>query len=273
MHIVMKGAGVAVFIVALLLFMGVTLVVYPNLPPGMIFQEIMVSYGIPGLSYSIGGFSGEILLNGILNGTFWGLLFTIVFVIGRRASREKVIVVPARNPTPPVTTVQPVIKVPIRVLNPSPKVKNTYVLSPKFLPSTKKLEQNVEKIEGIGPTYGGRLRNVGILSISDLLQAGSTRNERSALANKIGVTAPTVLKWVSRADFFRIRGVGKQYSDLIVAAGIQNVDDLARSNPKNLYVKLKDTDRKMNLVKQPPSFNTVKRWIVHAEKLQQIVEY
>jgi predicted flap endonuclease-1-like 5' DNA nuclease len=159
------------------------------------------------------------------------------------------------------------------VLNPIPKVKNTYVLSPKTLSSTKKLEQDVETIEGIGPTYGGRLRDVGISRISDLLQAGSTRNERSALANKIGVTPTTVLKWVSRADFFRIRGVGKQYSDLIVASGIHNVDELSRSNPKNLFAKLKDTDRKMNLVKQPPSFNTIKRWIVHAEKLQQIVEY
>jgi predicted flap endonuclease-1-like 5' DNA nuclease len=131
----------------------------------------------------------------------------------------------------------------------------------------------VETIEGIGPTYGGRLRGVGITRISDLLQAGSTRNERSALANKLGVASTTVLKWVSRADFFRIRGVGKQYSDLIVASGIHNVDDLSRSNPKNLYAKLKDTDRKMNLVKRPPSFNTVKRWIAHAEKLQRIVEY
>jgi predicted flap endonuclease-1-like 5' DNA nuclease len=269
----MKGAGVTVFIIALLLFMGITLVVYPNLPPGMILQETMLSYGIPGLSYSIFGFSGEALLNGILNGVFWGILFTLVFIIGRRASREKVVMIPVSNPTPPVTPVQHIIKVPMRVLNPIPKVKNTYVLSPKLLPPIKKLEQDVETIEGIGPTYGGRLRDVGVTSITDLLLAGSTRNERSALANKISVAPTTVLKWISRADFFRIRGVGKQYSDLIVAAGVNNVDDLSRCNPKNLYAKLKDTDRKMNLVKRPPSFNTVKRWIAHAEKLQRIVEY
>jgi hypothetical protein len=269
----MKGAGVAVFIIALLIFMGVTLVVYPNLPPGMILQETMLSYGVPGLSSPILGFSGESFLNGILNGVFWGVLFLIVFILGRRASREKIVMIPVPNPTPPVTPVQPIIRVPMRVLNPIPKVKNTYILSPKFLPYSKKMEKDVETIEGIGPTYGGKLRNVGIASINDLLKAGSTRNERSALANKIDVASTTILKWISRADFFRIRGVGKQYSDLIVATGINNVVDLSRSNPKNLYAKLKETDRKMNLVKRPPSFNTVKRWISHAEKLQQIVEY
>jgi predicted flap endonuclease-1-like 5' DNA nuclease len=134
------------------------------------------------------------------------------------------------------------------------------------------LDQDIETIEGIGPTYGNKLRNSGVKVVEDLLRAGSTRSRRRILANKVGVASATLLKWVYRADFFRIRGIGTQYSSLLESAGVNTVTDLARRNPKNLYAKLREINRKKNLVRRIPPYRTIQRWIKSAKNLKRIVE-
>jgi predicted flap endonuclease-1-like 5' DNA nuclease len=134
------------------------------------------------------------------------------------------------------------------------------------------LNQDVETIEGIGPTYGTKLRNSGVRVIDDLLRAGSTRSKRRILANEVGVAPGTLLKWVYRADFFRIRGIGTQYSSLLESAGVNTVPGLSRRNLKNLYAKLMEINRKKNLVKRIPPYRTIQRWIKSAKNLKRIVE-
>jgi hypothetical protein len=81
-----------------------------------------------------------------------------------------------------------------------------------------------------------------------------------------------LLKWVYRADFFRIRGIGTQYSALLESAGVHTVTALSRRDPKNLYAKLREINRKKNLVRRIPPYRTVQRWIKSAKNLKRIVE-
>jgi len=134
------------------------------------------------------------------------------------------------------------------------------------------LDQDIETIEGIGPTYGNKLRNSGVKVVGDLLRAGSTRYGRRILAKKVDVAPRTLLKWVYRADFFRIRGIGTQYSALLESAGVNTVTDLSRRNPKNLYAKLREINRKKNLVRRIPPYRTVQGWIKSAKNLKRIVK-
>jgi predicted flap endonuclease-1-like 5' DNA nuclease len=135
------------------------------------------------------------------------------------------------------------------------------------------LDRNIEAIEGIGRIYGTRLRNSGVWTLDDLLRKGATRNGRYYLAKKVGVSYSTILGWVYQADFFRIAGVGKQYSSLLESAGVNSVTELSRMNPDILYKKLIKTNVKKNLVRRTPPYNVVKNWIDNAKSLSHIVTY
>ena len=126
-------------------------------------------------------------------------------------------------------------------------------------------------IEGIGPIYGKRLRKSGVRTVDDLLREGYDRSGRYNLARDVGVSASTVLRWVYRADFFRISGIGKQYSSLLESAGVNSVSDLSRRNPIKLYERLKKTNLRKNLVRRAPPYNMVEDWIESAKSLRSIV--
>ncbi len=46
------------------------------------------------------------------------------------------------------------------------------------------MAKNIEKIEGIGPKLGEALRNAGIRTADDLLEAGADKQARVTLAEK-----------------------------------------------------------------------------------------
>jgi hypothetical protein len=104
-----------------------------------------------------------------------------------------------------------------------------------------------------------------------LLRAGSTKKRRRELASELGVAPKTLLKWVYRADFFRLRGIGKQYSSLLESAGVNTVVDLSRRNPKTLYSLLKETNKEKNLVKRIPPLSQIQNWIVDAKTLKTVI--
>ena len=258
-----------VFVIAFLLLFVITLVI-PALPPGDIISSFV---GLPETisTTSILGISGVVIVNGIINGFVWGIIVFVIYALTRRPPKRKALPpmlsptyqpAPVPAPTPATTSITMSRKPREKRRHPQVKKRKTYIA----------LDQDIETIEGIGPTYGNKLRNSGVKVVGDLLRAGSTRSGRRVLANKIGVASGILLKWVYRADFFRIRGIGTQYSSLLESAGVNTVPDLSRRNPKNLYAKLRAINRKKNLVRRVPPYRTVQRWIKSAKNLKRIVE-
>ena len=259
----MKTSVVVVSIIAFLSFFGATLLVSPNLPPGEILYGVLRNFsGIPEITYSILGFTGQALVNGILNGVSWGLLITIIFYLGNRASKREVIVIPVAAPTP-VPTPAPV---PIRIQHQEP-ARKTFPESRTFA-SYVSLDKDVEVINGIGPKYGNRLKFSGVEALDDLLREGSTWKGRRYLAGNVGVSINKINRWVNQADFFRIKGIGKQYADLLDVAGVNTVIDLSKRNPMTLYEKLKETNWERNLVERIPPYRLIKGWVQSAKKLE-----
>ncbi len=132
---------------------------------------------------------------------------------------------------------------------------------------------SIEQISGIGPVYGEKLRSMGIQTTEALLRAGATPEGRQELAGKIGVSADTILKWVNRADLMRIVGIGEQYSDLLEAAGVDTVLELARRNPENLHQKLAEINAEKRLVRRLPNQDMVANWIEQAKGLERAISY
>jgi predicted flap endonuclease-1-like 5' DNA nuclease len=128
-------------------------------------------------------------------------------------------------------------------------------------------------IEGIGPAYAAKLAKVGIRSVEALLKNGGSDKGRKEIAKATGITHTSILEWVNRADLYRIKGVGSQYSDLLEKAGVDTVVELSNRVADNLYAKMVEVNRAKNLVNGMPGVKKVKKWIAQAKKLPRIVTY
>ena len=128
-------------------------------------------------------------------------------------------------------------------------------------------------IEGIGAAYAAKLSKAGVRGTNGLLKMGGTKKGRQELAAATGFTPKTILEWVNRADLFRVKGIGSQYSDLLEAAGVDTVMELANRNPEALLAAMTKANEKKNLVNQMPGLANVKAWIKSAKSLKRAVEY
>lgn len=131
----------------------------------------------------------------------------------------------------------------------------------------------ISRIEGIGPAYGEKLAGAGISTVEALLKQAASKRGRKDLASKTGLDAKLILEWVNRADLMRIKGVGAQYSDLLEAAGVNTVPELARRNAANLHTAMADVNATKKLVRQIPTLKQVEGWVAAAKSLDRVVEY
>jgi predicted flap endonuclease-1-like 5' DNA nuclease len=128
-------------------------------------------------------------------------------------------------------------------------------------------------IEGIGPAYAAKLAKVGVRTVEGLLKNGASAKGRKEIAETSGIDQTLILEWVNRADLYRIKGVAKQYSDLLEKAGVDTVVELSKRVPGNLYTKMVEVNLAKNLVNGMPGVKKVEGWIAQAKKLPRIVTY
>lgn len=262
-----RGLGMSItklFAWVFLLFFSVTFI-FPNLPPGAVMTFFLHQVGLPVFPDLVSGVSLDLFLNGTLNGVLWAGAILLLYVGSRkllqrrkRVPSEHFIATPRPRPTRQHSR---------------QGSHNITTKTDRSVYSYVSLEQDIEVIEGIGPIYGHRLRGIGVTVVGDLLRKGSTPIGRSELATRVGVSTNILKKWVNQADFFRLRGVGTQYADLISATGVETVIDLSTRSPKDLYQQIRVINLNKNLVRRTPPYRTLRRWIHHAKRLTPIIKY
>jgi predicted flap endonuclease-1-like 5' DNA nuclease len=131
----------------------------------------------------------------------------------------------------------------------------------------------ITDIEGIGEAYAVKLRQAGVRTTENLLEKGGTAKGRQELAKATGFSTKMILEWVNRADLYRVSGIGAQYSDLLEAAGVDTVLELANRKPEALLEALAKVNAKKNLVNLLPGLSRVQAWVKHAKSLKRAVEY
>jgi predicted flap endonuclease-1-like 5' DNA nuclease len=135
-------------------------------------------------------------------------------------------------------------------------------------------DYKVSEIEGIGATFSSKLGEAGVNKVSDLLEKGKTSKGRQELAASTGIDAKLILKWVNMSDLFRVKGIGKEYSELLEKAGVDTVKELRNRNPQNLHAKLEEVNSAWRqLVRVLPALKTVESWVEEAKKLEPMVTY
>jgi predicted flap endonuclease-1-like 5' DNA nuclease len=129
------------------------------------------------------------------------------------------------------------------------------------------------EIEGIGPVFAEKLSKAGVLTVEGLLDKGATRGGRKNLAEESGVDESKILNWVNKADLFRIKGIGPQFSELLEAAGVDTVKELRNRNAENLYAKLVEVQAEKKITRAVPALKQVTKFIEQAKNLPPIVTY
>jgi predicted flap endonuclease-1-like 5' DNA nuclease len=74
-------------------------------------------------------------------------------------------------------------------------------------------------------------------------------------------------------DLFRIDGVGEEYADLLEAAGVDTVPELAQRNPAHLHPTLVEVNQEKRLVRRVPSMAEVQDWVAQAKGLPRRITY
>ena len=128
-------------------------------------------------------------------------------------------------------------------------------------------------IEGIGKVFSEKLAKAGIRTIEQLLKEGATPAGRKAIAEQSGLDAKQILKWVNKADLMRIKGIGSEFSDLLEAAGVDTVPELARRKAENLHEKMVALNEAKKLVRRLPTVGMVEGWIMQAKALDRVITY
>jgi predicted flap endonuclease-1-like 5' DNA nuclease len=128
-------------------------------------------------------------------------------------------------------------------------------------------------IEGVGPVIEGKLKKAGIGSVEAFLKICCDKKGRKEVAAKTNIDEGKILRFTNHADLMRIKGIGGEYSELLEAAGVDTVVELAQRNAANLHAKMKEVNAKKKLVRQVAAESQVSNWVAQAKNLKRVVTH
>jgi predicted RecB family nuclease len=131
----------------------------------------------------------------------------------------------------------------------------------------------ITDINGIDPDVADSLKAVGIRTTEKLLEAAKSPKGRKDLAARTDLSEKQLLCWANMADRMRVKGLGKEYAELLQLAGVDTVKELKYRNPEKLAKAMAAANVKRKLVRLLPSDKAVTRWIEHAKKLPLKITY
>ena len=131
----------------------------------------------------------------------------------------------------------------------------------------------ITDIVGIDREIAARLKKAGIRSTGKLLEVARTVKGRKQLAAETDFDVKQLLCWANCADRMRVKGVSKEYCELLQAAGVDTVRELRRRNAAKLAKAIAEANRQRRCVRLVPSEAAVARWIESAKKLPLKISY
>jgi predicted RecB family nuclease len=131
----------------------------------------------------------------------------------------------------------------------------------------------ISEIEGMSAFAASKLKSLGIRTTDALLEAARNVKGRKALSARTGISEQLLLQWANVSDYMRIPGMGRAKVNLMRAAGVTTVRELAHRNPARLAQNMKEVNTRRKLVRVLPSEKSVEQLIAQARKLQPKITY
>jgi predicted flap endonuclease-1-like 5' DNA nuclease len=132
---------------------------------------------------------------------------------------------------------------------------------------------SLKHIKGIEEGHVKKLNAAGVSHTHHLLSAGGTAKGRADLAGKTAIEDKHILHLVNLADLNRIKGVGREFSDLLEAAGVDTVAELAQRRPESLQAKMAAVNAEQKRVRRVPTLSEVTGWVEQAKTLPRAVSH
>ncbi len=131
----------------------------------------------------------------------------------------------------------------------------------------------ISHIESLDVEEVRTLKSIGIRTTERLLELAKNPKGRGLLAARTGYDTSRILAWANAADRMRIKGMGKGYSCLLRAVGVETVRELRYRNPAHLAKAMGEANKKRKLVRFLPSEKLVTRWVKQANELTPKITY
>jgi hypothetical protein len=131
----------------------------------------------------------------------------------------------------------------------------------------------IKQLDGPDAEEVERLKSLGIRTTDRLLEEAKSPKGRTLLAAKTGIDRTRILNWANAADRMRIKGMGRGYSCLLQAVGVDTVRELRYRNPENLAKAMADANKKRKVVRFLPSVKLITRWVKQAQELPPKITY
>ncbi len=129
-------------------------------------------------------------------------------------------------------------------------------------------------LDGSRPEHRQRLRDLGIATAADLLQAAATPETRKNLALQLGVRPPLIEQFAIEAELLRsIAGLNEEYAGLLYRVRVKGVADLSRRDPAELAALLRD--RYSEIVEHGedlPTAEMVANWVAQAGRAKAVLK-
>lgn len=127
------------------------------------------------------------------------------------------------------------------------------------------------RIESMSHAHVEKLKKVGIFSVEELLEHGSTPDARAELSRNTKISERLIFRWVKHADLFRIKGIAGHKAELLEAVGVESMPELAQAEPEFVYNEMKKVNQRKNLVQRVPGMVQIRRWVKTAKKMPEVV--
>jgi hypothetical protein len=132
---------------------------------------------------------------------------------------------------------------------------------------------SINQLDGLDSEELKKLKSLGIRTTDRLLEEAMTPRGRNLLAAKTGFDTARILAWANAADRMRIKGMGKGYSCLLKAVGVDTVRELKYRNPSNLAKAMSEANKQRKMVQFLPSEKLIMRWVEQAKALNCKITY
>ena len=113
-----------------------------------------------------------------------------------------------------------------------------------------------------------KLRRARVRTTVTFLQIASSRSGRALLTKETGISSPKLLHWAKRAELMKIKDLGRDYSDLLEAVGVESISELKRRNPESLHETMTATNMDREIVDRMPSLKRVAKWIEESKDIE-----
>ncbi len=125
----------------------------------------------------------------------------------------------------------------------------------------------IEEVEGIGPGYGKKFRNMGVNTTCDLANKFLRDNRATKkAAQKMKVDFDAIRAWASMADLMRLPGVGGQFAEIMQTVGVSSRKELTGMSVNSLQSQMEAFNAKNPIVPEVPTVDMLVAWASAAKK-------